>query len=113
MLLMAPLLHGEEAGRGVARVSLINGDVVTQRGDSGDWIGAGVNAPLVTGDRVSTSRASRAEVQLDYANFVRIGENTEVRLADLESRRYQLQMSRGILTYRILRNSDAEVEIST
>jgi hypothetical protein len=37
---------------GVARVSLIHGDVSTQRGDSGDWSAAALNAPVLAGDRV-------------------------------------------------------------
>src|SRR5437667_4799899 len=56
-----------EKETGVARVSLIHGDVSTQRGDSGDWATAILNAPIVTGDRVSTGDDGRAEVQLDYA----------------------------------------------
>ncbi len=103
----------EEAGRGVARVSLVNGDITMQRGDSGDWIAAAVNAPLVAGDKVHAARASRAEVQLDWANFVRLAENTEVRMADLENRRYQIQVSRGLATYRILRGAEADAEINT
>src|SRR6266404_1235609 len=59
-------------GTGVARVSLIHGDVSTQRGDSGDWASAVLNAPIVSGDRVSTGDNSRAELQLDYANILRI-----------------------------------------
>ncbi len=113
LLVAAAPLAAEEPGRGVARVSLINGDVTQRRGDSGDWIAAAVNAPLVTGDRVATGRASRAEVQFDYSNFLRLAENTEVRLADIEGGDYQLQVSRGLVTYRILRDRTAEVEINT
>jgi hypothetical protein len=102
-----------EPGRGVARLSLLNGDVNVQRGASGDWIAAAVNAPLVTGDRLAAGRASRAEVQLDASNFVRFGENTELRLADLEGQRYQIQVENGIVTYRILRQATADVEINT
>src|SRR5882762_10179092 len=51
---------------GVARISLIHGDVSTQRGDSGDWGSATLNQPVVPGDRVSTNDKSRAEIQLDY-----------------------------------------------
>jgi len=102
-----------EAGRGVARVGLLNGDVTMRRGDSGDWIAAAVNAPLVTGDRLTTARASRAEIQFDYSNFLRLAENSEVRLADLEGRRYQIQLSRGVFTYRVLKGSTSEVEINT
>ena len=107
------LADQDQPGRGVARVSLINGDITTQRGDSGDSIAASVNAPLVTGDKIHAGPASRAEVQFDHANFLRIGEKTEIRLADLERGRYQLQVSRGLLTYRILREPTAEVEINT
>ncbi|MGA2347751.1 MAG: hypothetical protein ABSF93_17190, partial [Candidatus Sulfotelmatobacter sp.] len=39
--------------QGVARVSLIHGDVSTQRGDSGDWSAAVLNQPVMTGDKVS------------------------------------------------------------
>jgi hypothetical protein len=54
---------------GVARVSMIHGDVSTQRGDSGDWSAAQVNAPVLAGDRVSTGDKARTELQLDYANI--------------------------------------------
>src|SRR2546421_6392146 len=43
-----------QSDTGVARISLIHGDVSTQRGDSGDWGNAILNSPLVSGDRVST-----------------------------------------------------------
>ncbi len=114
LVMAAPALLAQgEAGRGVARVSLVNGDVTIQRGDSGDWIAAAVNAPLVSGDRVFAARASRAEVQLDHSNFVRLGEDTEVKMADLENGRFQVQVSKGIITYRILRESTGQVEINT
>jgi len=113
LALAAVVSWAEESDRGVARVSLTNGDITMQRGDSGDWIAAGINAPLVSGDKIHAARASRAEVQFDHANFLRIGENTEVRLADLDGRRLQLQAARGLLTFRILRGPTAEVEINT
>ncbi|MBI3695821.1 MAG: FecR domain-containing protein [Acidobacteria bacterium] len=113
LLLFAPTVWAEDPGRGVARISLTNGDITMQRGDSGDWIAAAVNAPMVTGDKIYAARASRAEVQFDWANFLRLGENTEVRLADIEGRRYQLQVSRGVITYSILRDSTADVELNT
>ena len=50
---------------GVARISLIQGDVSTQRGDTGDWAEAALNQPLVPGDRISTGDNSRAELQLE------------------------------------------------
>src|SRR3974377_567389 len=56
----------------VGRVSLVHGSVATQRGDSDDWVPATMNAPLVGGDQIATDSGSRAEVQLDYANVVRL-----------------------------------------
>ncbi len=103
----------DEPGRGVARLSLIYGDVSVRRGDSGDWVAASVNAPLVVEDHVLTGSGSRAEVQFDYANFLRLAADADVRLAALEQRRYQVQVARGTVMMRVLRNSDAEVEIDT
>ena len=40
----------DDLKRGVARISLMNGDVSVRRGDSGEWVAGVVNAPLLTGD---------------------------------------------------------------
>jgi len=100
-------------GRGVARLSVINGDVSVRRGDSGDWVAGAINAPLVVQDRVMTGPGSRAEVQFDWANMVRLAANTEVRLAELEHRRYQVELARGAVMLRVLRDTDAEIEVNT
>jgi len=50
-LILPRAVYCEEPETGVARVSLINGDVSTMRGDSGDWVATGDNAPLVRGDK--------------------------------------------------------------
>jgi hypothetical protein len=99
--------------RGVARISLINGDVSVKRGDSGDMVAAGVNAPLVVEDRVITGPASRAEVQFDYSNMIRLSAGAEIRLAELEYKRYLVQVARGTVTFRVLRDQEADVELST
>lgn len=100
-------------GRGVARLSLLNGDVSIRRGDSGDVVAAAPNAPLVVQDRVLTGPSSRAEIQFDWANMIRVGSNAEVRLSELEYRRYQIQIALGTTTFRVLRDSDSQVELST
>jgi len=103
----------ERPGRGVARISLMNGDVSVRRGDTGDWTAAAINAPLVVEDRVLTGAGSRAELQFDHANMVRIAADSEVRLAELGQERYILQLASGTVTFRVLRDSNADVEIST
>ena len=103
----------EGPGRGVARISLMNGDVSVRRGDSGEMVAAALNAPLVVEDQLLTGPDSRAEVQFDWANMVRLASQSEVRFAELENQRYQLRVARGVVTFRVLRDSNAQVEIST
>src|SRR5689334_15317925 len=78
----------DDMQRGVARISLMNGEVSVRRGDSGDWVAGVINAPLLSDDRISTAPNSRAEVQFDSSNMLRIGGNAEVHLAQLEAGRY-------------------------
>src|SRR5689334_2803777 len=70
----------DDQERGVARISLMNGEVSVRRGDAAEWVAGVVNAPLMTDDRISTAPNSRAEVQFDGSNLIRIGGNAEVRL---------------------------------
>lgn len=102
-----------EPGRPVARISLTQGDVTVRRGDSGDWVAAVPNAPLLVPDRLVTGPSSRAEMQLDYSNFARIAADSELRLSELEDGRYGIQLAAGTMTYRVLRDLEAEIEIST
>lgn len=98
---------------GVARVSLINGDVTSQRGDSGDWIEATVNLPLVEGDTLATGERSRAEIQLDFANFLRLADATAVRMIDLENRVFRVELLEGSVNYSELKNGEADIDIDT
>src|SRR5690348_18486379 len=70
----------DDMQRGVARISLMNGEVSVRRGDSGDWVAGVINAPLLSDDRISTAPNSRAEVQFDSANLLRLGGNAELPL---------------------------------
>src|SRR5437016_984365 len=73
----------DSANHGVARISVMTGDVSVRRGDNGDFVAAVINAPLVVGDRVLTGSGSRAEVQFDIANMIRISSDAEIRLSEL------------------------------
>ncbi len=103
----------DDLKRGVARISLMNGDVSVRRGDSGEWVAGVINAPLLTDDRVATGPNSRTEVQFDASNLFRLGANGEVRLTQLEYGRYQMELARGVMTYRMLRTSEGNIEIDT
>ena len=103
----------DDARRGVARISLINGEVSVKRGDSGDWVAGVINAPLMTDDHIATGPNSRAEIEFDSSNVLRIGANAEIRLADLEYTRYQMEIAHGLVTFRMLRTTDINVELDT
>jgi len=102
-----------EQGRAVARISVLNGEVSVRRGDSGDVSAAALNAPLVANDSLLTSSSSRAEVQLDYSNMVRVAPNSEVRFAGLDVKAFQIQVAAGTVTFRVLRPGEAQAEIDT
>jgi len=110
---LPPDNDGYAPDRGVARVSFMNGNVSVRRGDSGDMVAAILNAPLAAGDRVVTADGARAEVQLDSANLIRLGPATEVRFSELQYSRFHMQIATGTASFRVLRDSTAEIEIST
>ena len=86
---------GNDRSHGVARVSFIHGDVTMQRGDSGDFSSVSLNTPLMAGDKVATGEASRTELQLDYANILRLDQNAQASIATMENNRIQVQVSQG------------------
>ena len=94
--------------QGVARVSLMHGDVSTQRGDSGDWSAAVLNQPVMTGDKVSTGDNARTELQLDFANILRLGPNSKANFANLTQKDIQIQLSQGIADFAVSKDSEAE-----
>jgi hypothetical protein len=103
----------EDRNHGVARISLLNGDVSVRRGDSGDFVAGAVNAPLLVQDAVQTGPASRAEIQFDSANRLRLAENAEVRMAELVANKYQIQIGHGTTMLSVQRDSASQIEIDT
>ena len=99
--------------RAVARISVAEGQVSVRRGDSGEWVAAAVNAPLMVEDRLATGTGARAEVQFDSSNLIRVGANAEVRLAQLDYGRYNIQVAHGTVSFRVLRPSRVQVELDT
>ncbi len=98
---------------GVARISIVQGDVNVRRGDNGEFVGAVINAPLTLHDHLETSGGSRAEVELDAVTLLRLAPNTDVGLADLQYHRAQIQLALGSIIFRVLQNSPTQVEIDT
>jgi hypothetical protein len=97
---------------GVARISVMDGQVSVRRGDA-DWVAGVINAPLLADDRISTGPNSRAEVEFDAANLLRLGGVAEIRISALEAGRLQIELSHGTVTYRVLRPSGTDAEVDT
>ena len=72
----------EEHAR-VLRVSLLKGEVSLKRAAGIEWETAQLNTPLVEGDTLATGRDSRLEIQADARNFIRVGENSVIRVVTL------------------------------
>jgi hypothetical protein len=102
-----------QTNQGVARISMIHGDVSTQRGDSGDWSAAVLNQPVLNGDKISTGAGGRAEVQLDFANILRLGSSAQANLATFTKDHIQIQLAQGLANYSVFNESEAEPEIDT
>jgi len=98
---------------GMARISLIQGDVSTQRGDSGDWSAATVNTPMAAGDKISTGNKGRAEVQLDFANVLRLADGSQATITALERTQIQIQLGEGLAYFSMFKGHEADVEIDT
>ena len=98
---------------GVARISVVSGDVATMRGDSGDWVAATVNMPVVEGDSVQSGIGSKVEIQLDHGNFVRLWHDSEVQLLELASKRFRIRVIQGAVIYSELPGSVADIDVET
>src|SRR6267142_3524648 len=97
---------------GVARISLIQGDVSVQRGDAGDWSAAALNQPLVGGDRISTGDGSQAELQLDHSNILRLGNNAHAKVATLERTQIErTQIERTQIGRAQIRRAQIQVQV--
>lgn len=97
----------------VARASFIRGDVTMQRGDSNDNAKVTLNTPLVPGDAIFTGDKSRAEVELDYANVLRLAAQTQVKIANLSRNQIQIQVGQGYASYSVYKGNEANVEIDS
>ena len=109
----APEENPDDPSRGVARISILQGDANVRRGDSGELVAAAINAPLLAQDHIITAPGSRAEIQLDSANVVRLAPSTDLVMADLAYHKFQIQLAQGTIMYSVVRPSKAEAEVDT
>lgn len=112
---LSPVLAQEETPNPygavrLSRLSLIEGEVLLQRGDDEEWIAASVNMPLRPHDKLWATNGARAEVQFDYGTAVRLAENTNLDLLDLEPGWTHLQLTLGVASFTVRSASRRERE---
>ncbi len=97
----------------VARLQLVGGQVSLQPGGVEDWVPAGLNRPLTTGDRLWADRDSRAELTIGAA-ALRVGNETALSLVNLGDNIAQFELDQGTLSLwvRFLDRGEA-IEIDT
>jgi hypothetical protein len=108
-----PGAQSQGEGPGVGHISMIQGDVSVQRGDSGDWVATSLNTPVSSGDTLATSARSRAEIQLDFADILRLSEQSQAKIADLSRNHIQMQIGQGKASLSLFQGGQAEVEVDT
>ncbi|MGQ0835283.1 MAG: FecR domain-containing protein, partial [Gammaproteobacteria bacterium] len=94
------------------RLSYLQGEVVMQP-ESGAPEDAERNRPLTLGDRLMTSRGSRAELSLGTAS-IRLDESTDLLIANLDDDIAQIELNSGTVGIHVRELREAEVfEIDT
>jgi hypothetical protein len=97
----------------VARLNFIQGSVSFQPAGTEDWIEAGPNRPLTTGDQLWTDEGSRGELHLG-STAIRVSEQTGISFLNVADQAVQIQVAEGTADIRILHMWDNEVyEIDT
>jgi len=81
MFLLAFLIPSPSAAEselGGGRISLVQGQVLIQTKDEGEWTEASVNFPIADGDRIMTERDGRVELNFKNGTYVRVGEISQL-----------------------------------
>ena len=79
---------------GVAYLSVADGDI-RKTNDQGDTFALRAGDEIYADDLLTTTSGSRAELQLDPGNFLRLSANTRLRVTQLGNRYYQFQLEAG------------------
>src|SRR5580692_8612057 len=86
----------------VARLAYTQGSVSFQPAGTQDWVTAGLNRPVTTGDKLWSDNDGRIELQLD-GSLLRLSNNTGFSFLNLSDRVTQVQLTAGTLLVRVRR----------
>src|ERR1700683_4708387 len=86
----------------VARLNLMEGTVsyLPSGGGDNDWVGAIVNRPLTTGDKLWADTDGRSELHIG-STAIRMDHNTGVSFLNLDDATAQIRLSDGVITIKV------------
>jgi hypothetical protein len=85
----------------VARISFLRGDAQIKRAGSDDWERVSLNLPVVEGDQIATELNARLEIQFDRDSFLRLAENSYLKITTLRDEGIALSLPQGTLSLRV------------
>ena len=97
----------------VARLAFSQGAVSFQPAGTEDWVDAGINRPITTGDKLWSDQDGQVELQLD-ASTIRLSHSTGFSFLNLNDNITQVRLSEGTILVRVRHLDDNETyEIDT
>lgn len=86
---------GFAAEPGLARLSMVKGEVQVYTEDAGEWVPAAVNMPLHEGDRIWSPEGGRVEVQIRGGVYIRLDAATALDIVTLGEESFQFFQAEG------------------
>ncbi len=86
----------------VARISVLRGEAQIRHLDSQDWERVTQNLPIVEGDEIATDADSRLEIQFNKDNYLRLSENSYLKVTTLRDEGIALSLPNGTMNLRVL-----------
>ena len=93
-VLLFPAVSGAEA-LGAMRVRLVSGDVQVKIAETGEWVPASVNMPLVERDELWVPEGSLSEIQTNNGVYVRLDGNTALQILRVDRDSFQFYLPQG------------------
>ena len=93
---------------GAMRVNLVQGDVQVKIAETGEWVPASVNMPLVEGDELWVPDGSRSALQTTKGDYVRLDEGTALQILRMDLDSFQFYLTEGRV-YVLNRATDRSV----
>ena len=97
---------------GEIRVNLVQGDVQVKIAETGEWVPASINMPLVEGDELWVPEGSRAALQTTKGDYVRLDEVTALQILrmDIDSCQFHMEEGRAYVLNRAPSRSVLQID---